>query len=59
MRYLMICEYNYSEERAISLVEFYRDYIEKSFAKKDPVADVAVDIGYACGWWRVLSVSWY
>ena len=49
MRYLMICEYNYSEELAISLVEFYRDYIEKSFAKKDPVADVAVDIGYACG----------
>lgn len=49
IRYLMLCGYNYSEQGAISLVDRYMDDIKMSHNKKEPVADLAIDIGYGCG----------
>ena len=49
VRYLMLCSYRYTEDGAISLVNDYMDDIKKSFAEKEPVADLAIDIGYGCG----------
>lgn len=49
IRYLMLCGYNYSEQSAISLVNHYMDDIKKSYGEKEPVADLATDIGYGCG----------
>lgn len=45
----MLCSYGYSEKDAIALADRYMDDLKKSFAKKEPVADLAIDIGYACG----------
>ena len=49
VRYLMLCAYKYSEKDALSLVDQYLDDIRKSFIKKDPAGDIAIDIGYVCG----------
>ena len=49
IRYLMLCSYNYSQEYATWLVEKYMNDIKESFKKKEPVANVAIDIGYMCG----------
>lgn len=49
VRYLMLCSYNYQKEDALSLVDQYIDDIKESYAKKEPVEDLAIDIGYACG----------
>ena len=49
VRYLMLCGYKYSETMAISLVDKHINYIRDSFAKREPVANIAVDIGYMCG----------
>lgn len=49
VRYLMLCSYGYSEEDATALANKYINDLKKSFVEKEPVADLAIDIGYACG----------
>ena len=49
IRYLMLCEYKYSEEEAVALVLRFMGDIRISYKSKEPVANVALDIGYACG----------
>ncbi|MBR3004710.1 MAG: hypothetical protein IKH67_06570 [Lachnospiraceae bacterium] len=49
IRYLMLCSYKYSEKRAKSLVNRRLAEIKRAYIRKDPVADIAIDIGYACG----------
>ena len=49
IRYLMHSSWHYSEKAAKSIVKDEMDYIQKSFKKKDTIADVAVEIGYGCG----------
>ncbi len=41
--------WHYSKQAAKAIVKDEMDYIQKSFKKKDTVADVAVEIGYGCG----------
>ena len=48
-RYLMLCDYRYSEKGAKSLVEEQIEYLKESYDKKESVSDVAIDIGYSCG----------
>ncbi len=49
IRYLMVCSYEYSEEDAISLVDHCLLDVRMSYWGKEPVANVALNIGYACG----------
>ena len=48
-RYLRVCSYEYSEEDAISLVDRCLLDVRMSYWGKEPVANVALNIGYACG----------
>ena len=49
LRYLTICAYRYTEECAQNLINRSRDFIKESYDNKEPVADVAIDVGYSCG----------
>lgn len=49
IRYLMHSSWHYSEKTAKAIVKNEMEYIQKSFKKKDTIADVAVEIGYGCG----------
>ncbi|MCC8131471.1 MAG: hypothetical protein LUC38_02825 [Oscillospiraceae bacterium] len=48
-KYLMLCDWRYSEEGAEERVMKDREYIQGEFKKKMTVGDVAIDIGYCCG----------
>ena len=47
--YLMLCSWHYLETDADRILRVYRDAIRENYAKQIPVADTALDIGYACG----------
>lgn len=49
VKYLMLCDWNYTEEAATATVSANAEYIEKAYAKKETVGDIALDIGYCCG----------
>lgn len=49
VKYLTLCSWHYSEDDAKELVEDEASYIEEAFEKKEPVSDIALDIGYSCG----------
>lgn len=49
IRYLTLSSWQYSENEAKELIERDKSYIKDCFKKKEPVADVAVDVGYNCG----------
>ena len=49
VRYLMKCGYQYTKESAESLVKDYARDIRGSYIDKEPVASLAIDIGYGCG----------
>lgn len=49
IRYLMHSSWNYSEKNAKSLVMHEMEYIKKSYKRRVPIADVAVEVGYGCG----------
>lgn len=49
IRYLTLSSWHYSENEAKELIERDKNYIKDCFKKKEPVADVAVDVGYSCG----------
>lgn len=49
VRYLTLCDYRYPEEIAISRVDESIDYIREAYENREPVSDLAIDIGYCCG----------
>ncbi len=49
IKYLMLCDWSYSEEAATRLVEKAAGYIRKCHTENATVGDVAVNIGYCCG----------
>ena len=49
VKYLMLCDWAYSEEAATELVKKAAGYIRKCHTEKVTVGDVAVNIGYCCG----------
>ena len=48
-RYLMLCSWHFSEEGAEIRIQQNVHFIEQAFLDKEPVADIALDIGYSCG----------
>ena len=47
--YLVYSTWYYTEEKARRLVERDAEFVKESYERKDPAADCAVDVGYACG----------
>ena len=45
VRYLTLCDYQYSEKRAKSLVKEENNYLKDRFGSKVSVSDVAIEIG--------------
>jgi len=48
-RFLMLCSWKYSAEMAAEIVEMYENFVEEAYEKQEPVADIALAIGYGCG----------
>ena len=50
-RWLTLSSWHYSEEEAKKLTEdpIRKEWIQKSFDEKEPVSDIAADVGYFCG----------
>lgn len=49
-KYLMECAWRYSAEDAEKTINFYINNVKEAFEKGDSVEDIALDIGYVCGW---------
>ena len=48
-RYLMLCSWHYSRETALKTIEAAKALVRQTYDAQEPVADIAVDIGYSCG----------
>lgn len=50
--YLYLSSFHYSKEevdKIFRIEPIRRKWVDESFAKKEPAADIAVDVGYFCG----------
>ena len=48
-RYLILCPWHFEPEHADERISWNMNPIRESYEKQEPVADIALDIGYTCG----------